>query len=64
MTLLTSREKQVLEFVAQGFKNSEIACNLFISQTTVISHKENIQKKLNAKNSCQMVAIAIRMGLI
>jgi DNA-binding NarL/FixJ family response regulator len=49
---LSMREREVLELLAQGFRNKEIAGNLFVSQETIKSHLKNIYEKLqvNSRN--------------
>jgi DNA-binding CsgD family transcriptional regulator len=58
--MLTRREKEIMHLVILGLTSGEISKILFISETTVISHKVNIQKKLNAKNSCHAVFLFIK----
>jgi DNA-binding NarL/FixJ family response regulator len=47
---LTEREKEVLQLIAEGYKNTEIADKLFVSENTVKSHIKNIYIKLDVKN--------------
>jgi DNA-binding NarL/FixJ family response regulator len=47
---LTDREKEVLQMIARGYKNSEIAEKLFVSENTVKTHIKNIYVKLDVKN--------------
>ena len=61
---LTPRERQVLELVAGGAINSEIAERLVISENTVKFHVKNILQKLQARNRAEVVAYALRSGLI
>jgi len=61
---LTPREHQVLELVAQGATNAEIAVQLIISENTVKFHMKNILQKLHASNRAEVVAYALRSGLI
>lgn len=61
---LTPRERQVLELVARGATNSEIAERLVISENTVKFHMKNILQKLQARNRAEVVAYALRSGLI
>lgn len=56
--VLTRREKEVLGLIAEGLTNNEIAEKLFISTTTVDSHRKNLLLKLNAKNTASLVRIA------
>ena len=61
---LTAREREVLQFVAQGSTNREIAASLFLSEHTVNFHMRNILSKLHLRNRAQAVAYAIRTGLV
>jgi two-component system response regulator NreC len=61
---LTSREQEVLEKLAQGLTNEEIADELLISKHTVARHRENIMHKLNLHNRSELVKYAIRKGII
>jgi DNA-binding NarL/FixJ family response regulator len=62
--VLTRREKEVLELIADGMTNVEIAQKLFISVTTVDTHRKNLLAKLEAKNTASLVRIASQMQLI
>jgi len=61
---LTSRELEVLKFLAQGKSNKEIGTQLFISETTVKSHLRSIFTKLKVLSRTEAVAAASRRGLI
>ncbi|MFC2058873.1 response regulator [Chloroflexota bacterium] len=61
---LSSREEQVLQLVAQGAANKEIAKTLFISDNTVKTHLRNIMEKLHFANRSQAAAYAARRGLV
>ena len=60
---LSPRESQVLELVARGATNPEIAQSLYIGETTVKTHVSRIQTKLDARDRVQLVVIAHRAGL-
>jgi len=60
---LTDREQQVLELVADGFMNKEIACNLLISESTVENHIHHIYVKLRISNRAQAVAYVFQSRL-
>lgn len=61
---LTAREQEVLELLAEGLSNEEIADRLVISRHTVARHRENIMRKLGLHNRSQLVKYAIRKGMI
>ena len=61
---LSKREIEVLEKVAGGNRNSDIAALLFISEETVKGHIKHIMEKLGAGDRTEAVAIAIRRGII
>ena len=61
---LTGRERQVLDVLAQGLQNKEIADALNISERTVKYHVSAILRKLGAGNRTEAVSIASRQGLI
>jgi len=60
---LTSRERQVIEYLAAGRSNKEIATILFISERTVEGHVRAILKKLEAKSRSEATAIAVQRGI-
>ena len=62
--VLTRREKEVLELIADGLTNHEIADKLFVSVTTVDSHRKNLLAKLQAKNTAALVKLAVLHKLI
>ena len=59
---LTIREREVLKLIAEGITNKEIANLLFISIRTVEHHRANIMRKLNIKQTANLVKYAIRKG--
>jgi len=61
---LTKREKEVLQHIAEGLSNQEIAGKLFISLRTVETHRLNLHQKLDVKNTAGLVKEAIKRGLI
>jgi DNA-binding NarL/FixJ family response regulator len=62
--LLTRREKEVLNLIADGLTNSEIADKLFVSSSTVDSHRKNLLSKLNVKNTAALVRTALESKII
>ena len=64
LPLLTKREKEVLELIADGLNNAEIANQLFLSVTTVDSHRKNMLTKFNVKNTAALVRLAVSNHLI
>ncbi len=61
---LTPRENQIIELIAQGMRNKEIAMTLAIGEETTQSHIKNILAKLDAKDRTAAVNIALRRGII
>jgi DNA-binding NarL/FixJ family response regulator len=61
---LTEREREVLQHVAGGNRNRDIADRLFISEETVKVHVKHIMEKLGASDRTEAVAIAVRRGII
>jgi DNA-binding NarL/FixJ family response regulator len=62
--LLTSREREVLQWIAEGKTNKEIATGLNLSVYTVEAHRGKIMEKLNLHSAGELVRFAIRNGLI
>ncbi|OBX25271.1 LuxR family two component transcriptional regulator [Gelidibacter algens] len=60
--VLTRREKEVLNLIAEGMTNNEIAKKLFISTTTVDTHRKNLLEKLNARNTAALIKLSIAQG--
>jgi DNA-binding NarL/FixJ family response regulator len=61
---LTPREKQILQLIAEGKPNKEIAALLDLSVNTVSVHRANIMDKLNIHRTAELVLYAVRMGLV
>jgi len=61
---ITSREQEILTYLAEGANNEEIAKALVISPKTVSRHRENIMRKLNLHSRAELVRYAIRKGII
>jgi len=62
--MLTVREREILQLLADGMSNADVAARLFISQETVKSHVRHILAKLEADTRTQAVAIALREAMI
>ncbi|WP_017812080.1 MULTISPECIES: response regulator [Paenibacillus] len=61
---LTERELEVLQAVAYGKRNFEIAADLYVSESTVKTHVHNIIQKLGVKDRTQAAVVAIRQGIV
>ena len=61
---LSAREREVLQLVAEGATNREVAGKLYLSEHTVNFHMRNILQKLHLRNRAQAVAYAVRTGLV
>ena len=61
---ITPRELEILELIAQGLSNREIAGKLFVSENTVKTHSSRLFDKLGARRRTQAVQIGKEMGLI
>ncbi len=62
--VITRREREVLALIATGFTNKEIAEKLFVSISTVDSHRKNLLTKFGVLNTAALVARAAKSGLI
>jgi len=62
--ILTQREREILQLLADGMSNADVAARLFISQETVKSHVRHILTKLEADTRTHAVAIALRDAII
>jgi DNA-binding NarL/FixJ family response regulator len=62
--MLTRREKEVLKLIADGLTNQEIADKLFVSASTVDSHRKNLISKLHVKNTAALVRTAMEGKII
>lgn len=61
---LTPRETEILNYIAQGYLNKQIAAELGISEQTIKNHVTSILRKLNANVRTEAVVVAIKQGLI
>jgi DNA-binding NarL/FixJ family response regulator len=62
--LLTDREREILQMVAEGKSNKEVAGLLNISQTTVETHRAHILQKLGLHSVPELILYAVRKGII
>ena len=62
--MLTAREREILQLLADGMSNADVAGKLYISQETVKSHVRHILSKLEADTRTHAVAIALRTSII
>ena len=62
LDLLTSREREVLQLLAEGLSNREIAEQLSISVKTVETHRSNMMGKLGINSKTELVKYALRKG--
>jgi two-component system response regulator NreC len=62
--LLTDREKEVLQLLAEGRSNKEVASLLNLGLSTIETHRGNLMQKLNLHNTAEIVLYAVRKGII
>lgn len=62
--MLSQRENEILQLMAEGYTSREIADKLFISEFTVQTHRKNMLRKMGFRNFYQMLCWAIKQGLI
>ncbi len=62
--LLTDREREVLQLLAEGRSNKEVAALLDVGLSTVETHRANLMQKLNLHNTAEIVLYAVRKGII
>ncbi len=62
--LVTKREEEVLQLIADGCSTPEVASELYISQKTVKNHLASIYQKLDARDRTQAVLTAMRLGIV
>ncbi len=61
---LTTREREIMQMIAEGYANQDIADHLSLSVHTVRTHRGNLMQKLNLHNQADIVRYAIQTGLI
>lgn len=62
--LLTNREREVLQLVAEGRTSAEIANRLFISPRTAEGHRANLMRKLGLQNNADLIRFALKRGIL
>ena len=62
--LLTDREKEVLQLLAEGRSNKEVATQLNVGLSTIETHRANLMQKLNLHSTAEIVLYAVRKGII
>jgi DNA-binding NarL/FixJ family response regulator len=62
--IVTPRERAILNLIAEGYKNKEIADELYISEKTVKQNQMSLMKKLDARNISSVIEYALEKGLI
>lgn len=62
--VLSKREEEILQLIAEGNTNTEIADQLFLSSHTVNTHRRNIMSKLGVNNTAGIVMYAVREGIV
>ena len=61
---LTPREVELLQLIAKGYKNREIAERMMIALKTVENHRANIMKKLDVANTAELIVTAVKEGIV
>ena len=62
--MLSDREREVLQLIAEGKSNKEVAQALDVAVSTVESHRKHVMEKLDLHNTAAIVRFAVRKGLI
>lgn len=62
--ILTQREREIMQLIAEGLTTREIADKLCISIKTVETHRSHLKEKLNARNMAELIQYAVHKGLI
>ena len=63
-SVITDRELEIVQLIAQGYSNKQIADKLFLSQHTVTTHRKNIMSKLGVNNTAGVVMFAVKNNLL
>jgi DNA-binding NarL/FixJ family response regulator len=64
LKILTPHERAILNLIAEGYKNQEIANELYMSEKAVIDNQLSLMRKLNAPNVSSVIVCALEKGLI
>jgi DNA-binding NarL/FixJ family response regulator len=64
LPVLTKREKEVLQLIAEGMTNPQIAEKLFVGQSTVDSHRKSVMTKLQVKNTAALLKFCVENEII
>jgi DNA-binding NarL/FixJ family response regulator len=64
LDLLSTREREIMQLLAEGKTIKQIAAHLFLSIKTIYTHRNQIMKKLQVKNMAELTKVALRGGLI
>ena len=64
LAVLTPRQKEVLQLIAEGHSTREIAARLHVSVKTVEAHRANMMKKMRVSNTAQLLKTAIQEGML
>lgn len=62
--LITRREKEILQLIAEGLTNAEVGEKLFISIATVNTHRKSLLEKFDAKNTAALISKASKSGIL
>lgn len=62
-SILTTRERELLKMITEGYKNKDMAESLCISLKTVETHRTNLMKKLNVHNVAELISVAEEAGM-
>lgn len=62
--VLSKRETEVLQLIAEGLTNAEIANKLFTSKRTIETHRQNIIGKTQTKNTASLIRFAVSEGIV
>ena len=61
---MSERELQIIQFIAEGYTNSQIAAIIYLSNHTINTHRKNIMKKLGVNNTAGIVMYAVKTEMV